>query len=119
MPRRLDPQPVNRLAEQSEKIAAVECEEDVGAGECGEQHGLVLGRLEDDRPVEDEFVALEGGVHAQREPGAGGLGWFAREVVAGLMTRDPVWVPVSPATEADRFAANELVSSVLLRLECV
>ena len=80
--RRQHPEAIDRLAEQIAEVAPVEREQDIGAGERGEKNGLVLGCLENNRPVEGEFVVLHDGLRAEREPRADGLGSFAGEVVA-------------------------------------
>ena len=64
------------------EITAVEGEQDVGAGEGGAEDGFVLGDIEDQRPVEGEFVVFDDVLRAQREPCASGVGRFVGEVVA-------------------------------------
>ena len=75
-------QAVDSLPEQVAEVAPVEREQYVGARKRGEKDGFVLGCLEDNRPVEGQFVVLNRGLAAERDPCAHGLGQFVGEIVA-------------------------------------
>ncbi len=64
------PQIIDALAEELAEIAAVTREQYIGAGERGDEYWLVLGHVEGERPIEGEFIALDGDSSTQRGPGA-------------------------------------------------
>ena len=78
------------------KVPAIKREECVCAGESGAKDGLVFGHVEDERPVEGEFIIFHDDLRAQCEPGASELGRLADKVITTSRSTHGDTIKVQP-----------------------